>query len=357
MIKTIAQISVYLVISFSSFASPATLRRNCNDCVVYNSCDTAVMLLKKRDPAADAQLKSAFCGFDYNKLPMVCCSELTTEQAPEAVENHPNLLLIPEICRNNKKKIGGGRPAKRYEFPWMVLLAYETPLGPQFKCGGSLINERYVLTAAHCLSDLKLIGVRVGEFDIDATTACAELDNCSDEIQDLRVEEAISHPEYRGRPNVRNDIGLLRLRKPVDLSPKNTGVVCLPATRQQQNLDLGRQVATLAGWGYTDQGSTSAILRTVVVPVYTVENCRQLYNRGRKPGEEDETINKLCAGQKGMGSCEGDSGGPLMLMDQAGHFVQYGVDSYGPTLCGADFPTAYTDVTKYMKWILDTIRP
>ncbi|XP_063367674.1 melanization protease 1-like [Cydia amplana] len=213
------------------------------------------------------------------------------------------------------------------------------------------------IRAHRCLSDFKLIGVRVGELDIDATTACAKLDNCSDEIQDLRVEEAIPHPEHRGRPNVRDDIALLRLRKPVNLSQRNTDAVCLPVSRRQQNLDLGRQVATLAGWGSTEQGSTSSILRTVAIPIHTVENCRQLYNRDRKPSEEDETINKLCAGQKGMGSCEGDSGGPLVLRDPAGHFVQYGVDSYGPTLCGADFPTAYTDVTKYIKWILDTIRP
>ncbi|XP_047994689.1 CLIP domain-containing serine protease HP8-like isoform X2 [Leguminivora glycinivorella] len=346
MLNNVAQISVYFVCAFPC-ASVATLKRDCNDCVVYNLCDTAVTLLRKRDPAADARLKSVFCGFDYNKLPMVCCSELTTGQAPAAIEYHPNLRLFPENCSHNKKKISGSRPAERYEFPWMVLLAYETPLGPQFKCGGSLISERYVLTAAHCLSDLKLIGVRVGELDVDATTACAELGDCIDQIQDLRVEEAIPHAEYRGRPNVRNDIGLLRLRKPVDLSQMS---------RSQQSFDLGRQVATLAGWGSTEHGSKSSILRTAAVPVYTVENCRKLYNRGKKPNEEDETTNKLCAGQKGIGSCEGDSGGPLMLREE-GRFVQYGVDSYGPTLCGADFPTAYTDVTKYVKWILDTIRP
>lgn len=74
----------------------------------------------------------------------------------------------------------------------------------------------------------------------------------------------------------------------------------------------------------------------------------------------DATLNKLCAGGSGKDSCGGDSGGPLML--QGAHrnvdrLIQYGIVSYGPRLCGSSFPGVYTDVTKFMKWILDHLKP
>lgn len=362
-----AKITLCIVLAWLSCAV-AYQRQSCSDCVGYRSCDAAVALLNTKTKAADEKFKSAFCGFDGAKLPMVCCSQLSTTSTPdnvENVENHPNLHLLPDACgKINGDKIIGGRTAGLYEYPWMTLISYKTRLGPQFECGGSLINERYVLTAAHCISNLKLLGVRIGENDVDTTTDCQgdpPTLTCESKIQDIRIEEAIPHPEYHGKPNVRNDIGLLRLKKPVDLSFKNAGIICLPVSKDLQSRILGGQHATVAGWGYTEKGYISAKLLAVDVPIHTADSCRELYNRGQKPGEEDETINKICAGENGKDSCGGDSGGPLMVKgayrNSGERFIQHGIVSYGPRLCGSDFPGVYTDVSKYMKWILDNIRP
>lgn len=78
------------------------------------------------------------------------------------------------------------------------------------------------------------------------------------------------------------------------------------------------------------------------------------------PGETDRTENKLCAGSFQKDSCNGDSGGPLMLENRyngAQRTVQYGVVSYGPRQCGSNAPGIYTEVTKYVNWILDHIKP
>ncbi|XP_061721277.1 melanization protease 1-like isoform X2 [Cydia pomonella] len=289
----------------------------------------------------------------------------TTPNSVESVENHPNLGLLPDTCGMIKEtKLLGGRSAELYAYPWMALISYKTRLGPQFECSGSLINERYVLTAAHCISNLELLGVRIGEHDVDTTSDCQGEPptlTCESKIQDIRIEEAIPHPEYHGKPNIKNDIGIIRLKKPVDLSFKNAGIICLPVSKDLQSRNLGGQHATVAGWGYTEKGYVSSKLLAVDVLIHTAESCLELFNRGRKPGEEDETINKICAGEIGKNSCIGDLGGPLMVRgaykNNEKRFIQHGIMSYGPRLCASGFPGVYTDVPKYMKWILDNIRP
>lgn len=69
---------------------------------------------------------------------------------------HPNLKNLPiDICGPIlTQKLSGGNRTDLFEYPWMVLLQYSTKNGLQFQCGGSLISENYVLTAAHCISGL-----------------------------------------------------------------------------------------------------------------------------------------------------------------------------------------------------------
>lgn len=97
-----------------------------------------------------------------------------------------------------------------------------TVQGPDFRCGGTIINERYILTAAHCISSNRdvLSGVRVGEHNIQTETDCegtGESLVCADQYQDFGIEEILAHPEFdvRGR---QNDIGLLRLDRNIDFT-------------------------------------------------------------------------------------------------------------------------------------------
>lgn len=76
---------------------------------------------------------------------------------PPDVTNHPNLRLLDHTNCGiiNMDKIVGGSVAGIQEFPWMALLAYRTGAPkPEFRCGGSVINNRYILTAAHCVTAL-----------------------------------------------------------------------------------------------------------------------------------------------------------------------------------------------------------
>ncbi|XP_032521526.2 CLIP domain-containing serine protease HP8 [Danaus plexippus] len=348
----------------------------CNDCVAFTSCPSAAELaVNHRDATTKTKFIESFCGYEYDQLkriPKVCCSDFNvasrTGEAGTDVTGtanpHPNMKLLPDICGDiDGNRIIGGRVAKIHEFPWMALISYNTREGLQFLCGGSIINSRYILTAGHCVAgSQKIAGVRIGEFDIRYKTDCqGEEPNfvCESHLQDIRVEKVILHESYTGLPAPSNDIALLRLSKPINLSYKNALPICLPVTEDLQNVELGGRVGTVAGWGLTETEKYSPVLLKVNVSIRTGEECTHYYNRSPGTKENDRTTNYLCAGEYLKDSCNGDSGGPLMLEGEykgINRNIQYGIVSHGPKQCGSDFPGVYTAVTKYIGWILDNIR-
>ncbi|CAH2045746.1 unnamed protein product, partial [Iphiclides podalirius] len=330
--------------------------KTCNDCILLSECPGAIYLaVYKKTPKTEGLIRSSLCSTEtVSDIPKICCSEFPP--APSEIDNHPNLSLLPEDCGEIEgSRVVGGEVARLYEFPWMVLISYNTRLGKEFLCGGTLINSLYVLTAAHCIKDRKIAGVRLGDYNWAKREDC-DGNTCETNIQDVGVAERIIHPSYRGPPLVRNDIALLRLRRPANVSLKNISPICLPVTQELRERNLVTDPATVAGWGLTENNTASTILLKVLVPVHTSEACKLYYNRNAK---EDTTKNILCAGELGKDSCKGDSGGPLMLEgDYNGNFkiIQHGIVSHGPSQCGSKFPGVYTDVSWFMKWILDTIK-
>lgn len=104
---------------------------------------------------------------------------------------------------------------------WVFIYFMNSARGMSFRCGGTIINERYILTAAHCITNLRgltLAGVRVGEHDIRNETDCEGSDDdldCAPPPQDFTIEEVLPHPNY-SPSRLQDDIGLLRLSAPID---------------------------------------------------------------------------------------------------------------------------------------------
>ncbi|CAH0728252.1 unnamed protein product, partial [Brenthis ino] len=327
------------------------------------------------------ELSKSLCGIkkadDGRRSIMICCSDfapnvLVDSRQGERVEtennidNHSNIGLLPENCgKQFDDRIIGGNFTGIYEFPWMALISHVDKDSNgiekrQFKCGGTIISSRYILTAAHCVSEKTIAGVRVGEFDIRSRRDCqGEWPNyvCEDHLQNLRVEKAIIHEAYSTSPRVINDIAILRVNKEIDFSFKNVKPICLPIWKELRNVSLSGKRATVAGWGVTETGKASNILQKVTVPIMAEANCAEFLGRYSDPREH--TLKNFCAGEIGKDSCNGDSGGPLMLFEvykDNYRMIQYGIVSYGPIQCGSASPGVYTDITKYMKWILDNIK-
>jgi len=367
------------------------------ECVKYSSCSPFVQMMvnlkKPLHPAVPSMVRSSFlCGLDEStgqKLPKICCpsaalavkpkpqvtpAESTAPEEPvNKYSNHPARQLLADGAScgisNPVGRIVGGQDALMGQFPWLVNLGYrqQGKQGTLFKCGGTLIGRRYVLTAAHCVTELprnfKLEVIRVGEHDLDKDIDCDD-DFCAPPPQDIDVDEVIFHKSY-GKPKAfQNDIAVIKLARNVT---ENAFVqsICLPFNDDTEDY-IGKRIGAdapineVAGWGATTiTGRKPAnVLQFLGVDVTDAAECKEIYaERGGVLTEK-----QICAGGvKGKDSCVGDSGSGLMrsLPDRQRTIDRWdliGVVSFGPRLCGTEgVPGVYTRVNSYLDWILDTI--
>merc|ERR1711872_564375 len=244
-------------------------------------------------------------------------------------------LINPRVtsCRcgqKNGNRIVGGTQASLNEWPWQVALMY----GNSQFCGGSLINDRYVLTAAHCVEGFTAgdLSVRLGEHNLASSSESSTV------TRGVRTIKA--HQSYNDQTLV-NDIALLELSSPVTQSSTILSV-CLPPPRPQ----YANRQATVTGWGTTSSGGSSPnTLREITVKVWSNKDCvNSNYGNAIQSG-------MMCAGTTGKDSCQGDSGGPLVYRDGGGNYDQIGVVSWGSGCAVAGYPGVYTRVTSYLDWI------
>ncbi|XP_055614372.1 serine protease grass-like [Uranotaenia lowii] len=268
--------------------------------------------------------------------------------------------LLPSDCGTMESdRISFGNLTQAFEFPWMALLRYRNFNGELVDgCGGSLINDRYVLTAAHCLiaKRLQLDHVRLGEHNKETEPDCVDSDDCAGPVQDVPVEKIIIHPEYN-KPKYRNDIGLIRLVRKVTFE-YHIKPICLPVNNQLQTMTHSKYILT--GWGTTEENVQSQVLLKASVPQLDNESCERILLANNLKIELFEK--QMCAGAQGLvDSCQGDSGGPLgtiATLNNQARFVQFGIVSIGINSCGQKpVPSIYTKVAPYMSWIVTNLKP
>ncbi|KAJ8979419.1 hypothetical protein NQ317_002199 [Molorchus minor] len=353
-----------------------TTRKSCStpdgksgQCIPILECQPIIDYVnaeKPLTPSVRTKLARYTCGVQ-DGVTKVCCPSgkiqvLTVEiPPPPDVTGHKNLHLLPEECGLifSGNKIRNGEDAEFNEFPWMALLSYKTANGPDFQCGGTIINDHYILTAAHCVVNVSfpLISVRVGEYDLGSKVDCSEKDECLPPVQDLEIEQII-YPEDYNVTLYANDIALIRVASKIDLTRENAHPICLPILEEVRTREFNKGIVT--GWGFTDpQGKTTDVLQKVTLDSRKLSICKNAY-----VVEPAIKLNhkQLCIGGIAKkDSCRGDSGGPFHVplhFNEEGRYVQFGVVSIGPLYCGYEgVPGIYTKVTYYMDWILDNLKP
>uniref|UniRef100_A0A182TQB8 Peptidase S1 domain-containing protein n=1 Tax=Anopheles melas TaxID=34690 RepID=A0A182TQB8_9DIPT len=238
-------------------------------------------------------------------------------------------------------RIVGGTKAAFGRWPWQISLRQWRTSTYLHKCGAALLNENWAITAAHCVdnvppSDLLL---RLGEYDL-------ALEEEPYGYQERRVQIVASHPQFDPR-TFEYDLALLRFYEPVVFQP-NIIPVCVP--ENDENF-IGR-TAFVTGWGrlYED-GPLPSVLQEVTVPVIENKICETMY---RSAGYIEHIPHIfICAGWKkgGYDSCEGDSGGPMVIQRTDKRFLLAGVISWGIGCAEPNQPGVYTRISEFRDWI------
>ncbi|KAI6054263.1 serine protease 27 [Marmota monax] len=236
----------------------------------------------------------------------------------------------------------GGQDAMDGEWPWQVSIQRN---GSHF-CGGSLITERWVLTAAHCFSntsETSLYRVLLG---------ARQLLQPGPRAMYAHVRRVESNPLYQGMASSA-DVALVELEAPVAFT-NYILPVCVPDPSVVFEKDMNCWVT---GWGSPseqDRLPNPRILQKLAVPIIDTPKCNLLYSKDAESGFQPRTIqdDMLCAGfaEGKKDACKGDSGGPLVcLVDQS--WVQAGVISWGEGCARRNRPGVYIRVTSHHNWI------
>lgn len=248
--------------------------------------------------------------------------------------------------RNFMGRIVGGESSEFNSWPWMVVLSTMTE--DIFICGGSLISTKYVLTAAHCCDSGN------GTLDPERFEVLVDSVTWRDGTQ-YPVEQVLIHPSYK-KDTFFYDICLLRLGKKVTLTETVNPVCLLSDKKIQQLIVSGNEKATVTGWGYTEGGTMSNVLKEITIPILPTEACNGIFE---EIGMSNMTLELadvvLCAGPEkgGKDACEGDDGGPVVQQLKDSSYVQVGIVSDVNGCARKHYPGVYTRVSHYSKWLYD----
>ncbi|XP_075225646.1 chymotrypsinogen A-like [Lycorma delicatula] len=308
---TMSQLVIFFVIN--SLLHVSARHAKICECKEYWSC-----VLGGGEP-------TTFCGLQDSN---VCCFPKQKWRGECGIKG-------PDLIQSSKGEAGPG------EWPWHAAILEKNAV---YVCGASLIDEYWVLTAAHCVDkyDAGILKVRLGEHDVSSI---------KEPIlhEERHVAQIIVHPEFDNKTLI-NDIAILRLKIPAD-KKTNIDIVCIP---ESNRTFTNNNTCYITGWGRrSEETKHSVVLKEVQVPLWENSNCQTALQKHF--GSRFTLSSKaVCAGAEGRDACDGDGGGPLVCEDK-GRWYQAGIVSFGVGCGRPDIPGVYTRVQQYQTWILKTV--
>ncbi|KAF0292425.1 Trypsin II-P29 [Amphibalanus amphitrite] len=273
---------------------------------------------------------------DNGKMACVVRAELTPQVS---LDDLAPVEVNDPLCGRAKPitRIVGGVTAEKGAYPWLV--GVTTRSREDMFCGGSIINERYILTAAHCVHGRKVWAVNVQ----------VRKHKRGKDVDELRykVKRFIEHPGY-SRATLQNDIALIELEESLRIQLRRdprVRPICLPSEPCRGGdgpACFDGRTGAVAGWGVLRERSKDypENLQEVELPVLTSQDCRD-----SQP--EVITDEMLCTSYEygGKDACQGDSGGPLTVADGDGLASQVGIVSFGKGCGHKEYPAVYVRVS------------
>uniref|UniRef100_A0A182JKI8 Uncharacterized protein n=1 Tax=Anopheles atroparvus TaxID=41427 RepID=A0A182JKI8_ANOAO len=251
--------------TIAGFEDPKTMK-NCppeiypNDAELRPAKPYVAPVMRRR--TTTTRRPSAGVGLGENRLAETTTASFTTDPPPTTTELVTTVLptVVPDrpminapLCGLSvNTRIVGGETEIPGQFPWMARLAYRNRTSGRvtYRCAGSLITNRHVITVAHCVTnlidELELTSIRLGDLECNTVTDT----RCSARFQDFAIERVLPHESY-DMPKYANDIALVKLRETTEtyniISP-----LCLPTDQYAPYaLNLTGQMGIIAGWGST----------------------------------------------------------------------------------------------------------
>ncbi|XP_062969459.1 serine protease 44-like [Cynocephalus volans] len=247
-----------------------------------------------------------------------------------------DLYAFASACGHRTVRIVGGMPAPERKWPWQVSLQIKD----EHLCGGSLIANRWVLTAAHCILGHVEYTVKLGDTNVRHESRTAVV---------VPVRDIVIHQYYNSIGLIENDIALALLDFPVNYS-SHIQPVCLPDKAFMVQADTECWVT---GWGKLGETELAPReLQEAEQSIIRYEKCNEILKK--KTSRKTDLVKKgtVCAyNDQGKDSCQGDSGGPLVC-EFNDTWIQVGIVSWGIGCGKKGYPGVYTEVSFYKDWLI-----
>merc|ERR1711973_686018 len=282
----------------------------------------------------------------------------STDYLDEAILERSNSLLEDRAINtcgcapvsSSNRIVGGKEVNPKGKLPYQVLFQGCAGMRGCSICGGTIVNKRFVLTAAHCYNSMfTTMHIIVGEHNYcDGNPQGSP--NEGGKL--IKVKKITLHPDYNSR-TIDNDIAVLELAEDLTFT-KKIKPACLPSSETK---DYSGSASTVSGWGGTigwrpndqqPQQPRQCTLKETIVKL--LKGSDPMCSKYLKTSSSKI---KLCAFAKDTDACQGDSGGPLTVPEN-GKYTLVGVVSYGSG-CASSTPGVYVRVQGYLPWIKNLI--
>uniref|UniRef100_A0A3F2YTZ2 CLIP domain-containing serine protease n=1 Tax=Anopheles christyi TaxID=43041 RepID=A0A3F2YTZ2_9DIPT len=295
------------------------------------------------------------------------------QQCMKVIKSVTNILKIWQICCPDKRhflpkppfcgvrttsRLIGIQLTQPYDYSWTALIEYEKQdASTGIYCGGTLINQGHILTAAHCVSSLpigwKVNRVLLGEWDLSSVLDCAE-NFCNNPPIDLKISKIIVHDGYDTENGSSiHDIALIRFEKLANF-PDAFQPICLSQAESTKREIVTDGISTIVGWGKNQ--NSAGVVKKLKTDLMVTKDFPKCYSSMKH--EEQIEPSYLCALRERSSRmiCSADSGGGLTRLFHRYHYL-IGVAGSGEHSCGTvEVPGVFINVAGYIDWIRENIK-